>query len=102
MSIFFFQFETTPSDGDRDFGHVGGAFVNCWIKAATQAKAEETARQIINEHQWHVEKLMDMCPVDRDSYEEDDPGLQYYEQALTDDEVFEFHVYPREDKPEAD
>jgi hypothetical protein len=98
MAMFFFTFEAKPSVDHPENNAIGGAFVNCWIEASTQTDAEKNARRTIEEHKWNIEILAESYLDDRAYYDDDAPGLQYYEQALMDKEVFVFHRYPVEDQ----
>ena len=72
------------------------ATVHCWIKDQTQGNALHIVSGNIAEHGWFVSEVLEHAPVTRDEVEAD--YVQYYEQALTDSEVFLYEI--DEENPE--
>lgn len=83
------------TEENPDHGKVGEAYVNCWINTDDEAEAEETANRIIESDGWSVVATEEIDTVTVDDYDEDDPYLSCYEQALTDGEVLVFHISPK-------
>ncbi len=98
MQLVMFEAKQRP-----EFPHeesCGGAFVNCYIKGRTPKRAYQDAKEWVQESGWEIVKLEDQHEIDRASFEKPEDGLEYYEQALIDGEVFVFHTYPEEEESE--
>jgi hypothetical protein len=96
MEIFFLQYESVPSSKSEDFNDIGGAYINCWIKANSLAGAKKLAESNIKDNEWVIIKLEESYPVNMDFYENNDEFLQYFLQAEIDDEVYVYHSWPNE------
>ena len=84
---------------DPTFEHeeiVAGAVVECWIKDETWKNAIFVAQGWIEESGWFIEELTDQVEAVREDYE-DDHRLAYYDQAITDEQVFLYNIYDSED-----
>jgi hypothetical protein len=73
------------------------AEVHCWIANQTQRNAMHIAAGSVAEHGWVVTEVIEQAPVTRTDFEGTE-YLPYYEQALTDSEVFLYEI----DEPETD
>ena len=96
----YLQFEATPRPEHPEASKLGGAFVNCWVVAPSASEAEALARVYMREQLWDIESLAEYYVNDRALYDDDSTGLQYFEQALIDGEVYVFHTYPIHDVDE--
>lgn len=74
------------------------AEVHCWIKDQTQGNALHIASGNIAEHGWFIAEVLEHTPVTRAEVDAD--YLQYFEQALTESEVFLYEI--DEEGPEGD
>lgn len=92
--MYYLMFHAVPLSKNPEAASVGGAYVSCWIERATLSEADNVARSWIGSEQWHVDDREEAYSIDRSDYRDDNPSLQYYEQALIDGEVFVFHSYP--------
>ncbi len=72
----------------------GAATVGCWIRYQTRKNAYLIAKGWIEERGWVVLSLEDQYPVNADDYKNNSEHRRYFEQALTDDEVFVFFTCP--------
>ena len=66
--------------------------MNCWIKRDDVDEAVSIARRIIAERGWHSEVLEEARRCTREEFPEE--GRQFFDQALTDDEVVVFYTHP--------
>ena len=89
--MFYFRFATQPKSAHPDYGRVAGAYVNCWILRDTQPQAESFARASITDKDWHITDMEAAFPITRET--QDPQGMQYFEQAEIDREVFVFHTH---------
>ncbi len=80
-----------PADEPDDMGDAKNAEVHCWIRDQTQRNAMHVAAGWIAEHGWVVTEVIEQRPVSRADFT-DTEYLQYFEQALTDAEVFLYEV----------
>ena len=86
------------AEQDPDFGHdenFAGADVECWIKDQTAKNAYLIAKGWIEEAGWKCVELEEQGQISRDNHEEDD--VEYYDQALIDEQVFVFNVFSDEE-----
>lgn len=98
--MFYFLFEGTPRRESGANEDIGGAFINCWIERPTLEEAEHVARSDIEAEGWIVGNPEEAHAVDRSTYANNPVGMEYFEQALTDKEVFVFNQYPVVDEEE--
>jgi hypothetical protein len=96
MPIFFFQFEVRPKRTHPKRDQYGGAMVNCWILRDTQSQAEAVARCWIGDDDWRVTRIEQATEMTREQQAEYPEGMEYFEQAENDGEVFVFHTWPLE------
>jgi hypothetical protein len=74
-----------------DTGDAKNAEVHCWIKGQTQQNAMHVASGWVNEHGWIITEVIEQEAVTSDDFEGTE-YLQYYEQALTESEVFLYEI----------
>jgi hypothetical protein len=65
--------------------------VHCWIKDQTQTNAFHVATGWTNDAGWIVTRVVEHGDVSRDDFESSSL-VEFYDQALTDDQVFYFEV----------
>jgi hypothetical protein len=83
--------ETVQPNPDPDMGDATSAEVHCWIKDQTLRNAMHIASGSIAEHGWVILEVIEQRPATRADFT-DTEYLQYFEQALTDSEVFLFEL----------
>jgi hypothetical protein len=71
------------------------AYVSCWINVSNREQAFEKATQLIRDQGWTVAEVEEDHTISREDYAHKPEGLEYYEQALVDDEVLVFFI-PKE------
>jgi hypothetical protein len=91
--MFYFLIEVKPSPDNPEASELGGAFVSCWIERPTLEEAESVALRMISEARWDVVTIEKRFPIDRSYYDTEKSGLEYFEQALLDKEVFVFDTH---------
>jgi hypothetical protein len=89
------RIEAFPNKSSSGRERRGGALVNCWIKRDDIEEAVSVARRIIAERGWHSEALEEAHHCTREEFPEE--SRQYFDQALTDDEVLVFYTHPAND-----
>ena len=74
-----------------DYSKVAGAYVNCYIDADSQSKAEKISRKEISKNNWKIISQEDNYPINAKTIS--DKGKEYYNQALLDKVDFVYHTY---------
>ena len=69
--------------------------VNCWILRDTQDQAKAVAYGWIGDQDWRIIEVEAATLMTKESLEGNSRGLQYFQQAEIDNEVFVFHTWPR-------
>lgn len=93
--MIYFVYEVVTSDGIDAPGKV---FAGCWINLDDQAKAEQRSKKFIEEQGYEVVEHVESYPIAREDYDDSPKGLEYYEQALIDDEVLVLFVSEGKDE----
>lgn len=68
------------------------AFASCWINSTDSRSSRERAEKMIESNGWITLELVEHLDVSAESYSEDDDHLEYFKQALVDDEVMVLFV----------
>jgi hypothetical protein len=99
MQLVILQIERDPeSEAEDDQPEEGEVY--CWIKEQSRQNAIHVAVGWVNESEWIITNVNEHRTVDRSEFE-DTPLLPYYDQALTDDEVF-VYIFPESDSDDED
>lgn len=101
-SIRVVRLEAVPRLDSPEQGQVGGAFVNVYTTAVTEAEALRVAYAEVAETGWQVVSLEESIEMDRALAERRPDALPYFEQALLDGIVLVFHQFPLGGKDETD
>lgn len=83
--------EPVSPNPDPEMGDAKNAEVHCWIRDQTLRNAMHIAAGSIAEHGWVLSEVLDQRRVARADFA-DTEYLQYYEQALTEGEVFLYEL----------
>ena len=90
--MFHFTFEARPMRTHPKFDAYGGATVSCWVQRDTQSQAEAVARGCIADKDWTITAMEEASLITRET--QLPAGMQYFEQAEIDGEVFVFITSP--------
>jgi hypothetical protein len=85
-----------PGKGAAQFDISGGAYVNAFIDASDETEATAIADREVRDAGWIPESIENTVYLCREDYEENDPNLAYFDQALIDKEVLVFHSWPND------
>ena len=97
MTIYYAMYEAAPGPDSPDFVTCGGAFVNCWVRAASKEEAEKATAAAINDNGWKILTVEEeCCEVTSDWYAEDDEEWPWYQQAVAEGECYVYHQWPPE------
>jgi hypothetical protein len=91
---FLVMYVAVPGNEAEGSEGAAGAYVNCWINAGSESEAIRRASREVHDAGWVIEELRGVRVVTQADYAEGDPNLEYFEQALIDDEVLAFHTWP--------
>ncbi len=86
------------AEQDPEFDHdemFAGADIECWIKDQTRKNALIIAQAWIEEAGWRVVELEEQGEILREDHADDD--VEFFDQAVFDEQVFVFNVIPRDD-----
>jgi hypothetical protein len=92
--LFLVTLVARPREHTHAFREFSGAYVNAWIDAPSKDQALDRAQREVSDSGWTVETVESVAAVQRTDYQEGDPALEYFDQALTDREVVVFHTWP--------
>ena len=100
--MWFLTFEVMPLRSSPELAVYGGAMVNCYIVRETLEQARGIALRMILDEGWCIIDIETEYELHREDCV--DNSLQYFDQAMIDEEVFVFHTWPFDapDTSEAD
>jgi hypothetical protein len=102
MQLLVLAAERDPdAEGPKDEDAADRALIYCWIKGQTRMNAIHIAVGSVNETDWIVTDLKEHQAVKREDFAGDD-FEQYFDQALTDEEVFLYLVGDTEEDEDDD
>jgi hypothetical protein len=94
------QIEARQTPGYPHEKRYAGACIDCYIKDQTATNALHIAKGWIADNGWDVVAVEEQREIAEEDYAEDSEGREYVRQALTDEEVFVYYVYERDDDSE--
>jgi hypothetical protein len=94
--LFLVTIAARPHEESSHFADVGGAYVSCWLDVESEQAAVAQAEAEVLKASWVPDSIETVVVVTREDYAEDDPSLQYFEQALLDKVVLVFQMWPNE------
>jgi hypothetical protein len=92
--LWVFTLEARPLPDSPDFEAAGGAFVVCYLQPGLAEDPLQHAAAYVRAQDWQVIGVEDE-PAQFDR--EQAPDEEYFDQALTDGEVYVFHQWPLAD-----
>jgi len=82
--MYYLVFEVVPIGGEKPPGKI---FAGVWINQNEGDAARGQAKRFVAEQGLGIVELVEVYPIRRSDYDESPEGLEYFEQALIDDEV---------------
>jgi hypothetical protein len=92
MFVFVLHVRSDPQANARYPQGYSEAYVSCWVNDSGRENALRKAVTEIQARGWSVTEVIEDYPISREDYSLKPEGLEYYEQALIDGEVFVFYV----------
>lgn len=78
--------------------NVAGAYISGYIEAGGIETAMVIVKDKIAELGWEINEFEKATILRQEDFDESPEGLEYYEQALSDKEVYVIHTYPNDDE----
>ncbi len=100
MNVYFFMLEAVPCENNPESEYLGGAFVNCWVKAETMENAFDEAVKYLEIQGWEFIRIEDEYITERERYFDMPKSLECYDEACEYGASGIFYTYPIEDAPE--
>jgi len=94
MKIYYFMMEAVPNRNNPESKEFGGAFISCWVKAATKKEAASKAKKNIDEENWRFIRTEESFVAQRDLYLELPYSLECYDEACENGIAAIFHTWP--------
>lgn len=82
--MIYFVYEVSPDDGIATAGKI---YAGCWINLDDEELASDRAVKFIEGQGYAIVNCVEFYPITRADYADSMDGLEYFEQALIDDEV---------------
>lgn len=90
--MFFIQLRVRPAENSPNAVEYGGAYANCWVQREVLSDAMAAAIDLVHDAGWQAETVEEERQVFREEFNGD--GLEYFDQAVLDNEVCVFHTWP--------
>ena len=95
LQVFYFQYEVQPLPNNEYFATAGGAYVNCYVVAASAENAAKLAQANFIENSWAVVAVQDEPVITaREDFFDDSDTLQCFDEAVSNGECYVFHLWP--------
>jgi hypothetical protein len=95
--IYFVGFRARPGSQLAESKDVGGAYVNCWIKAHSLAEAQDLAAEGVASEGWVIEAVEEEIRL---VTQPDEETRERFDQAEIDGSCYVFHTWPVGDHSE--
>lgn len=94
MAIYYVMIEAVPKPDNSESREFGGAYVGCWVNAATRKEALAIAKEYVDAEDWIYKKTEEVFKTDRNQYTDDPEALEYYDYALENGLSSIFNTWP--------
>ena len=81
MEIYYVMTEAVPNPGNPESKDVGGAYINCFVNAASKEDAIIKVKEYINAENWEFFQVKDIFIAKRDMYTDEPESLECYDEA---------------------
>ena len=93
--MYFTVIEAIPKKKTEANLKYGGAHIACWINEENWDNARNKAQNLILSHGWQIENVLEERNISEESYTLGENGIEYFKQALIDNEVCVFYTFPK-------
>ncbi len=94
MDVYFLRVHARPAPDHPQYEEIRGAYINCWVRAATAADAQQIAFAEIASQQWTIWELENAPTTEWQSTE---ASARFLWLAQVDGECYVFHAYGSDD-----
>ena len=98
MKIYYLMIEAVPEDTNPEREEADGAFINIWVRAASENEALMKAKDYVDEEEWVFVKLKDMFEVKREAYLNEPDSLEGYDNACEYGIDAVFYTWPSDEE----
>jgi hypothetical protein len=92
--MFFLNYHAKPIRVPKKPDDIARAWINCWINCDDVDDATKRAVRMMRDYGWKEMEIEDVFKIERSDYLGNENQLQYFDQALLDDEVLVVYSYP--------
>ncbi len=93
--MYFAVIEASPKRGTSAFDRYDGAHVACWINTMDFQIGRAKALALVERSGWFVKAVKEEKIISPEDCPRTENGMQYFNQALTDEEVCVIYTFPR-------
>jgi hypothetical protein len=94
--LYLVTLEARPGPDTTDDRGSSGAYLNCWVRADTEADAQNQTLAEVRGEGWVPGPVESVQRVRLEDYAQEPSGREYFEQALIDEIVLVFHTWHRD------
>ncbi len=94
--MYYLIYDVYPNNMSKELERFVGAHVSCWIDTFDEVEADLVARNMITDQGWVICNICEKKIITGADYTDSTDGLEYYEQAKIDHEVFFFHTVEKQ------
>ncbi len=81
MPIYYLMIEAVPKRNNPESKTVGGAYVNCWVKAPDTETALSKAKKYVASENWKFVELKNISVAQRHYYVDEPDSLECFDNA---------------------
>lgn len=92
--MYFFRFRVRPTKKNEEYGLVGGAYANCWVKGNGLAHAEQKVTSYLRHWKWRVDKIDATSRTNLKENSKDTVSFEHYKRAQKTGIAVRLHKWP--------
>lgn len=96
----FFRFLVRPTEKNEEYGEVGGAYANCWVREENLDVADQTIRSYLRDWEWTIEDTEAFYPSSLEDNVRTKAALEHYREAERDSLCVVLHKWPLDGEEE--
>ena len=99
MAVYYLMMEAVPKPDNPEGRELGGAYVNCWVKADSQTEAQARAKEYIEAENWACLQTEEVSPARREAYLDEPESLACFDEAVERGISAVFYAWPLHESP---
>lgn len=92
--VYLVTIEALPNPDTEEFDDCGGAYVNVYVREASEDAALASAQREVAAAGWTCKAVDSVAYVTREDFTEDDEGLESFDLAFNDGLALVFYTFP--------